>query len=538
MVLFERQHRLRAYNANIDGNENNDAMCKRLAFFMLVFLIPAAAAAQDNGLSRDRITEIAQAVVQIVVLDSFGFPFAAGSGTIIESTGAILTNRHVVEGGADFEIWLLDDLAEPPTHRYYASLVGVSSDIDLAMLQIDREANGRQINEDKLALPFIGQSTDDVLHGDRIYIFGFPGLGEGYLVVTQGSITTIENRNIGAERLAAWFQTDAQVSPGNSGGLAVNASGEFIGIPTAVSVEEDTLGRLGGIVSISAVEAVIASGLENPETAGVLGSGQQPLFGGVSFTCDGNQIDNALEFVIVQMRAGYTYTATAIGLRGFDPVLAVDDGSGRVSCSDDSEGGAAYAVDLPTTGATPSTRLTSHLDFAQRGGSSLEDVRLLVGGLNNQGGEFVLLVEGLAATAADGAGDPVSVRITPGLVGSGVPLTVYMLAMSNRFDPYVEMVDSNGDPFEDRGEFIACDDAGTSLCYGASEDLSRSATSIRNGRTLPGGPYDAMLQIEIPYAEYRDVTVDDEWYFNFRLTHSPIAETYGEYLVAFHAAVQ
>ena len=70
---------------------------------------------------------------------------------------------------------------------------------------------------------------------------------------------------------------------------------------------------------------------------------------GVSVTCtDGRSFDNGIEVTVVQMRSGFTYTATAIGLNGFDPVLAVLDSSGNGLCTDDNRDVAGYTVSLPT----------------------------------------------------------------------------------------------------------------------------------------------------------------------------------------------
>ena len=63
---------------------------------------------------------------------------------------------------------------------------------------------------------------------------------------------------------------------------------------------------------------------------------QAQLPNGVSVTCDdGTSFDNGVEIIVNQMRSGFTYTATAVGLNGFDPVLAVLDSSGGGLCSDD-----------------------------------------------------------------------------------------------------------------------------------------------------------------------------------------------------------
>ncbi len=259
-------------------------------------------------LGRDEIDRISHAVVRVVALNA-GQPVSSGSGTIVEPNGVIYTNRHVVQDGADFGIEILDDPNELPVLRFHARLVGYSPDVDFAILRIDRDAEGRPIDATTLDLPHVPVAEADVQRGDRVYVFGYPGIGEGYLALTEGAVTTIRNGTMDERRMPVWYQTDAQISPGNSGGLAVSARGEFVGIPTAVRTEETTGGRLGGILAISAVSAaleagllsdraMIASGTTSPVIAnGRLDYAQQPLYGAVSLTAGFTPDPHSLDVV-------------------------------------------------------------------------------------------------------------------------------------------------------------------------------------------------------------------------------------------------
>jgi len=93
------------------------------------------------------------------------------------------------------------------------------------------------------------------------------------------------------------------------------------------------------------------------------------------------------------------------------------------------------------------------------------------------------------------------------------------------------LVDSNMDFIQtDDGNFIACDDAGnTNLCYGESSGLAGAFVSRTEGRQLPGGDFDAMLNIPLS-----EEMVDG--YFNF-LMRSAGMETFGDYVVAFHMGI-
>jgi S1-C subfamily serine protease len=216
--------------------------------------------AQQTGeetLDSAEINEVASKVVYIESLDRSGRAFASGSGTIVTASGLIFTNSHVVEGGRDFMIGLLEDMRELPVPSYFASLVFESRDIDFAILQIDRDENGRELDPEDLDLPHLEFNTEEVNYGEQIYILGFPDIGDGYLVLTIGNITTIENGELGNTRLPIWYRTDAEMSSGNSGGLVVNGAGEYVGIPTWVRKGDQTVGQLGGILPYPAIKAVL-----------------------------------------------------------------------------------------------------------------------------------------------------------------------------------------------------------------------------------------------------------------------------------------
>lgn len=233
---------------------------KRLGFIVsiLLFAFAAQVSAQER-LPADEINRIAQSVVEITVIVDGEF-YPSGSGTIISGDGLIYTNYHVIEGGEDFAIFMPTDLAELPELRYFASVVEVFPDFDFAILQIDRDDRERDISPSSLNLPFITLASTLPQLGEPVFVFGYPSIGNGFLVFTDGTITTIQNESFGGDRLPFLYQTDAEISPGNSGGTAVNLAGEFIGIPSVVQNEERTGGRLGGIISLSALQYALETG--------------------------------------------------------------------------------------------------------------------------------------------------------------------------------------------------------------------------------------------------------------------------------------
>ena len=233
-------------------------MKKLLVVILTALLVfPSVVGAQNTSLSSQDISRIAESVVLIYTLDGNGEPFASGSGTIVTPSGEIYTNRHVVEGGADYAILTLETMGEPAELAYFATATLVHQTMDFAKLQIDRDADGRRIDPNSLNLPVIPLANLESGIGERIFVFGYPDLGEAHLVFTSGAVTTIINDTLNGLRLPFWYQTDAQISPGNSGGLAVNADGQMIGIPTLVRAEERTLGRLGAILTVTAIRAAL-----------------------------------------------------------------------------------------------------------------------------------------------------------------------------------------------------------------------------------------------------------------------------------------
>ncbi len=257
--------------------------------------------------------------------------------------------------------------------------------------------------------------------------------------------------------------------------------------------------------------------------------------GGLSVTCDnGARFDNGVEVIVNQMRSGFTYRATAVGIGGFDPVLAVlDTATMQGLCSDDEPAAARYAANLPTTGNVPGSRLSAQVTFRNSTSAPFVDISLVVGGFGNQSGEFLLILEEMAVTAADGAGDSFSVNITPGMVASGVPLTVYMLTRGQSgVDPLMYLANSGSDlrPAVIGGSQVLCDDAGGQNCYGNHVRLDNYNVTIATG-TLPGWQYDAMLSIPLTGVQLDANRLNN--YLTFVMT-SFNQQTEGQYLLVFH----
>jgi serine protease Do len=141
---------------------------------------------------------------------------ALGSGFIIDPTGYVITNNHVIEEAAEITVILQDD------ERFPAKLIGVDKKTDLALLKV-------QANRPLPALAW--GDSEKVRVGDWVMAIGNPfGLGG---TVTVGIISA-RARDINQGPYDNFFQTDASINRGNSGGPLFNLDGEVIGINTAI----------------------------------------------------------------------------------------------------------------------------------------------------------------------------------------------------------------------------------------------------------------------------------------------------------------
>jgi serine protease Do len=183
-----------------------------------------------------------------------------GSGVIVDSSGIILTNAHVVERATDIEAVAADG------KKYKAKVVGLDRRTDLAVLRIQEGG--------PFPAAVLGDS-EKLKVGDWVLAIGSPfGLQH---TVTAGIISA-KGRSITGGAFDDFLQTDAAINPGNSGGPLVNMSGEVVGINSAI------LSRSGGNVGIGfAIPVNLAKQIytelaaKGKVTRGWLGVSIQPL---------------------------------------------------------------------------------------------------------------------------------------------------------------------------------------------------------------------------------------------------------------------
>jgi serine protease Do len=174
-----------------------------------------------------------------------------GSGAIIDGDGYIVTNAHVVEGARHVQVVLhregtkpgpLQSLGEETSQTVDARIIGVSEELDLALLKVD--ATGLT------AIRFA--DYDAIRQGELVFAFGSPeGLRNS---ITMGVVSSVA-RQTDPDSPVVYIQTDAPINPGNSGGPLVNVEGDLVGLNTMILTESGGSQGLGFAIP----SAVVAS---------------------------------------------------------------------------------------------------------------------------------------------------------------------------------------------------------------------------------------------------------------------------------------
>nr|HEV7954450.1 trypsin-like peptidase domain-containing protein [Candidatus Acidoferrales bacterium] len=199
---------------------------------------------QLNSSVETLIKKISPSVVQIAVTGystveensrgsadiTVGRQRVIGSGFVVDATGFIITNAHVVNGAEHILVNLPATTTDSTPSSSLASranvvpghVVGTAPELDLAVIKLDGPAK-------LVALPLAHYS--ELVQGQLVFAFGSPqGLPNS---VTMG-IVSATARQTNPDSLMAYIQTDAPINPGNSGGPLVNVDGEVVGVNTFI----------------------------------------------------------------------------------------------------------------------------------------------------------------------------------------------------------------------------------------------------------------------------------------------------------------
>jgi serine peptidase DegS len=163
-----------------------------------------------------------------------------GSGVIVDDSGHIVTNHHVIANADSIRVQLADGRVAD------AKIVGRDPDTDLAVLKID-----------VTPLPVAVFGRSDLLKvGDVVLAIGNPvGLSQ---TVTHGIVSAISRQQLGIAPLEDFIQTDAAINFGNSGGALVDASGALVGINTAIVAKNIGVEGIGFAIPVNMVRGVLS----------------------------------------------------------------------------------------------------------------------------------------------------------------------------------------------------------------------------------------------------------------------------------------
>ena len=196
-------------------NESIDALTKKVWPSVVQILVTSYGARDEGG----------RGDTNVVV----GRQRSVGSGFVIDPEGYVMTNAHVVNGAQRVQIVLPPDnvdgtLATALSGRSYtvaARIVGISSELDLALLKIDG-----------MKLPALPLATySQVRQGETVFAFGSPmGMRNS---LSHGLVSAVA-RQVDPDSPLIYIQTDAPINPGNSGGPLVNIRGEVVGVNTFI----------------------------------------------------------------------------------------------------------------------------------------------------------------------------------------------------------------------------------------------------------------------------------------------------------------
>jgi len=166
-----------------------------------------------------------------------------GSGVVIDRSGVILTNNHVVDGADDVYVRFQDG------QEAKATKVRRDSRTDLALVWVDPSKLNGSLTAAKLG------DSDQLKVGDWVLAIGTPFDLEA---TVSAGIISAKGRNLRKVTNTSFLQTDAAINPGNSGGPLVNLDGEVVGINTAIFTETGTFAGIGFAVPSNTAKWVVA----------------------------------------------------------------------------------------------------------------------------------------------------------------------------------------------------------------------------------------------------------------------------------------
>ena len=227
-----------------------------------------------------------------------------GSGVIVDATGVVVTNNHVVQGADALRVVLND------RREFDAEILVADEQTDLAVLRI--------ITDEPLpALPMAQPGTAEI--GDLVLAIGNPfGVGQ---TVTSGIVSALARTEVGVSDFAFFIQTDAAINPGNSGGALINMDGSLIGVNSAIYSRSGGSNGIGFAIPVEMVRRVVDAALTEGELVQPwLGARLQTITGDIAESLG---LDRPRGALVADIYPGAA--ADEAGLQRGDIVLAIDD---------------------------------------------------------------------------------------------------------------------------------------------------------------------------------------------------------------------
>ncbi|MBR0828785.1 DegQ family serine endoprotease [Bradyrhizobium manausense] len=166
-----------------------------------------------------------------------------GSGVIVDASGLVVTNVHVIEGADQVKVSLSDK------REFEAEILLKDSRTDLAVLRL------KDTKEKFPTLDFT--NSDELMVGDVVLAIGNPfGVGQ---TVTHGIISALARTQVGITDYQFFIQTDAAINPGNSGGALVDMNGKLAGINTAIYSRSGGSQGIGFAIPANMVRVVVTT---------------------------------------------------------------------------------------------------------------------------------------------------------------------------------------------------------------------------------------------------------------------------------------
>ncbi len=230
---------------------------------------------------------------------------ALGSGVIVDRSGLVVTNYHVVENATEVKVALAD------RREIEAEIVLRDPRTDLAVLRLKGGDS----------FPTLEMGDSDALEvGDFVIAIGDPfGVGQ---TVTQGIVSALARTQIGANDYGFFIQTDAAINPGNSGGALVDLDGRLIGINSMIYSRSGGSMGLGFAIPVNMVKGVVSAALHGGKSV------KRPWLGATlqnvsKEIADNLGLDRPTGALVVEV--ALNGPAASAGLKRGDVIAAIDN---------------------------------------------------------------------------------------------------------------------------------------------------------------------------------------------------------------------